>query len=172
RDRLFQLDLWRRRGLGLLSEVFGPAYVERDRAARLFLYRGDMRAEWLAYGSTTKRGATAFVHGVDAHVEPCIARRELLPVAFRGLGYLPSRWEPRDVAVIRSHGLVHNLEQEVARALTLRDFGPEVENLRRVREPEHSLRVPDGLDLSLIPDDVLEVYRLATAPPVFGVDDV
>src|SRR5262252_7454489 len=29
RDRLFQIDLWRRRGLGHLSEVFGPAYIER-----------------------------------------------------------------------------------------------------------------------------------------------
>ena len=29
---------------------FGPAYVEQDRAARLFLYRGDMDAEWAAYG--------------------------------------------------------------------------------------------------------------------------
>ncbi|MFD3565185.1 penicillin acylase family protein [Streptomyces sp. NPDC058686] len=28
RDRLFQLDLWRRGGLGLLSEVFGERYVE------------------------------------------------------------------------------------------------------------------------------------------------
>ncbi len=42
RDRLFQVDLWRRRGLGELSEVFGPAFVEQDKAARLFLYRGDM----------------------------------------------------------------------------------------------------------------------------------
>ena len=25
RERLFQLDLWRRRGLGRLAEVFGPA---------------------------------------------------------------------------------------------------------------------------------------------------
>ncbi|HET7357245.1 MAG TPA: penicillin acylase family protein, partial [Nocardioidaceae bacterium] len=41
RERLFQLDLWRRRGLGLLAEAFGPDHVERDRAARLFLYRGD-----------------------------------------------------------------------------------------------------------------------------------
>jgi penicillin amidase len=40
RDRLWQIDLWRRRGLGLLSEVFGPSFVEQDRAARLFLYRG------------------------------------------------------------------------------------------------------------------------------------
>src|SRR5690348_16504969 len=27
RDRLFQIDIWRRRGLGQLSEVFGPAYI-------------------------------------------------------------------------------------------------------------------------------------------------
>ena len=37
RDRLFQIDLWRRRGLGQLAEVFGPAYVEQDKAARLLL---------------------------------------------------------------------------------------------------------------------------------------
>ncbi|MDB5756436.1 MAG: PbsX family transcriptional regulator, partial [Massilia sp.] len=43
RDRLFQIDLWRRRGLGELSSVYGPAYVAQDRATRLFLYRGDMR---------------------------------------------------------------------------------------------------------------------------------
>ena len=45
RDRLWQIDLWRRRGEGTLSEVFGPSFVEQDRAARLFLYRGDMHAE-------------------------------------------------------------------------------------------------------------------------------
>src|SRR5579859_6107320 len=36
RDRLFQIDLWRRRGLGRLAEVFGPAFVEQDKATRLF----------------------------------------------------------------------------------------------------------------------------------------
>ena len=35
RARLFQLDLWRRRGIGELAAAFGPAYVEHDRAARL-----------------------------------------------------------------------------------------------------------------------------------------
>src|SRR6476469_632914 len=49
RDRLFQIDLWRRRGLGRLAEVFGPAYVEQDKAARLFLYRGDLDKEWRSY---------------------------------------------------------------------------------------------------------------------------
>jgi penicillin G amidase len=63
RERLWQIDLWRRRGLGLLSEVFGASYVEQDRAARLFLYRGDMHGEWLIYSSDTKRVAVAFVSG-------------------------------------------------------------------------------------------------------------
>ncbi len=34
RDRLWQLDLWRKRGLGLLAADFGPGYLAQDRAAR------------------------------------------------------------------------------------------------------------------------------------------
>src|SRR6266853_1207316 len=54
RDRLFQIDLWHRRGLGRLAEVFGPAFVEEDKATRLFLYRGDMNREWASYSSDAK----------------------------------------------------------------------------------------------------------------------
>lgn len=167
RDRLWQIDFWRRRGLGLLSEVFGEAYLERDRAARLFLYRGDMHAEWLAYGSDAKRAATAFVEGINAWIQLTQEDRSLLSPEFVDIGYQPAWWEPADVARIRSHGLFYNLRQEVARALVLRDFGPEVENLRRWREPPTPLTVPEGLDLDLIPDDVLTVYDLATTPPPF-----
>jgi penicillin amidase len=168
RDRLWQIDFWRRRGLGRLSEVFGAEHAERDRAARLFLYRGDMHGEWLAYGSDTKRASTAFVEGVNAYVQLTRDDPSLLPVEFRELGYLPAFWAPADVARIRSHGLFYNLREEVARALTLRDFPPEVEELRRRREPDRPLTVPDGLDLSLIPDDVLRVYDLATTPPALS----
>jgi penicillin amidase len=164
RDRLWQIDTWRRRGLGLLAEVWGPDYVEQDRAARLFLYRGDMRAEWLAYASDTKRIAAAFTAGINAYVARTRQDPSLLPAEFRELGYEPSRWAPADVARIRSHGLRYNLSIEVARALILRDFGPETEELRRRREPWSELVVPDGLDLSVIPDDVLRDYALATMP--------
>jgi penicillin G amidase len=168
RDRLWQIDLWRRRGLGLLSEVFGPAHLERDRAVRLFLYRGDRHAEWLAYGSDTKRVATRFTAGINAYVRLTRDDRTLLPVEFQQAGYQPAFWAAEDVARIRSHGLFYNLRQEVKRARVLRDFGPDVEALRRRLEPPHELRVPDGLDLSLIPDDVLAVYELATTPPALS----
>ena len=167
RDRLWQIDTWRRRGLGLLSEVWGRAYVEQDRAARLFLYRGDMHAEWLAYSSDTKRIVTAFTAGINAYVAMTREDPGLLPLEFRELGYEPARWVPSDVARIRSHGLSANLAHEVARALILRDFGAGVEELRRRREPWRELTVPDGLDLSVIPADVLRDYLLATMPAQF-----
>ncbi len=34
RDRLWQIDTWRKRGLGEMAKDFGPAYVEGDRMAR------------------------------------------------------------------------------------------------------------------------------------------
>ncbi|MBO8196965.1 penicillin acylase family protein [Streptomyces smyrnaeus] len=165
RERLFQLDLWRRRGLGLLSEVFGERYVEHDRAARLFLYRGDMAEEWAAYGPGTEEMARSFVAGINAYVAHARAA-DSLPPEFTALGHTPAYWHHSDLARIRTHGLFYNLREEVARARTLRDFGPEVEELRKAREPEgHRLRVPEGLDLEVIPDDVLRVYDLATTPP-------
>ena len=92
RDRLWQLDLWRRRGTGTLSEVFGPDYLEQDKAARLLLYRGDMYAEWLAYASDTKRIVTAFTRGINAFIELTEQQPELLQPYFEALGYLPARW--------------------------------------------------------------------------------
>src|SRR5271156_3451820 len=73
RDRLFQIDLWRRRGLGQLSEVFGPAFVEQDKAARLFLYRGDMKREWAAYSPDAEAIATQFSAGVNAYIRWLVA---------------------------------------------------------------------------------------------------
>jgi penicillin amidase len=166
RDRLFQIDLWRRRGLGLLAEVFGPGCVEQDRAARLFLYRGDMAAEWRCYGPGAQDTTQAFVSGINAYIDLCRADPDLLPEEFTALGYEPGYWQADDIARIRSNGLYQNLVQEVARARTLARFGPEIEDLRRVREPAVDIVVPEGLDLASIPEDVLAVYLLATSPAV------
>ena len=164
RDRLWQIDTWRRRGLGRLAQVWGAEYAEQDRAARLFLFRGDMHAEWLAYASDTKDIATAFTAGINAYVTQTCDDPSLMPLEFRELGYEPAFWAPSDVTRIRSHGLFQNVTQEVARALMLREFGPAAEELRRRREPGGELTVPDGLDLSVIPDDVLRDYKLAVSP--------
>jgi len=167
RDRMWQIDFWRRRGLGRLSKVFGAEYAERDRAARLFLFRGDQHHDWLSYGSDTKRATTAFVEGINAFIQLTRDDPSLLATEFTELGYEPEFWEAADASRIRSHGLFYNVREKVARALTVRDHGVDVEELRRRRQPHNELTVPDGLDVSRIPDDVLAVYDLATTPPPF-----
>ena len=170
RDRLWQLDLWRKRGLGLLAASFGPGYLAQDRAARLFLYRGDMAAEWAAYGpQDTKAIVTAFVGGLNVFVALTETRPELLPPEFARMGTSPARWAPEDVVRIRSHGLVRNVLSEVARAKVLARGGDHAtDDLRKRLSPAHRPVVPDGLDASDWPDDLLDLFRLATAQVQFN----
>ncbi len=162
RDRLWQIDLWRKRGLGLLAASFGPAYVEQDRAARLFLYRGDMAAEWAAYGPKAKARAEAFVAGVNAYVAEVRAGRLPLPVEFKLTASQPDLWRPEDAIRIRSHGLTRNAASEVARAQVACAAGLSADLLRRRLEPAWTTKIPAGLDPCVIPADVLKDYELAT----------
>jgi len=167
RDRLWQIDLWRRRGLGELASVLGEAYAAQDRAARLFLYRGDMYREWLAYGSDAKRIAEAFVAGINAYVTASRQNPDLVAPEFGLLGYAPAVWSAEDVVRIRSHGLWRNVTSEALRARLYCRFGPEVDALRKRLEPPWKPRVPEGLDPCSIPEHVLDDYERATAPVRF-----
>ena len=175
RDRLFQIDLWRRRGLGLLADVFGPSYVEQDRAARLFLYRGGMEKEWAAYGSDAKRTASSFVSGINAYVGWLAAHPERLPLEFKLLKIAPSKWAVEDVVRIRSHGLTRNLTSEVARANTICKTDPrnglKYDGFRSGLQPQWESSIPEGLDACL-PADVLKVFNLAKAGTHIAEDAV
>lgn len=162
RDRLWQIDLWRKRGLGLLARDFGPGFVEQDRAARLFLYRGDMGAEWAAYGASAKSDTEAFVAGINAFVDEVLDGRRSLPREFRIAGTQPDRWAAQDVVRIRSHGLTRNVGMEVARARILCAGGLGADRLFKKLEPDWTTKVPEGLDPCSIPADVLSDYTLAT----------
>lgn len=164
-DRLWQMDLWRKRGLGEMAKDFGPSYVEGDRMARAFLFRGDMYREWLAYGSDAKRVAGDFVAGVNAYVALTEERPELLPMEFKMLGYKPTKWNPEDVVRIRHHGLTLNFTSEVDRAAAWCLGGDKVDWLRRELDPPITPTVPEGLDVCAIPAAELKrAYVLATAP--------
>lgn len=167
RDRLWQIDTWRRRGLGLLAEIFGESYVEQDRANRLFLYRDDMYREWLAYGSDAKRIAEAFAAGVNAFIDLTEEYPELLPPEFGLLDYRPDRWAAEDIVRIRSHGLLRNVSNEVRRARIACRAGLDTAAIWKRLEPQWTTVIPDGLDPCDIPPDVLQVYSLAKAGVTF-----
>ena len=171
RDRLWQMDLWRKRGLGEMAKDFGPAWVENDRSARAVLFRGDMYREWLAYGSDAKRVAEAFVAGVNAYVAQVQAQPELLPTEFGLLGYKPAMWSAEDVVRIRHHGLTLNFTSEIDRAAALckdNADGLRADWLRRELDPPVSPKVPEGIELCGLPRDALKrAYLLATDAPRF-----
>lgn len=161
RDRLFQIDLWRRRGLGRLASVFGADFAESDHAARLFLYRGDMAREWASYGPGAQRIATRFVAGINAYIDLIGREPALLPFEFGHFGYTPEKWQPEDVVRIRSHGLTRNLVSEFSRAFIACRSHVAADQVRVRLSPRWETKVPDGLD-PCIPPEVMRLYTLAT----------
>ncbi|HEY3383939.1 MAG TPA: penicillin acylase family protein [Vicinamibacterales bacterium] len=182
-DRLWQLDLWRRSADGTLAEVVGPSAVRRDTFARLLRYRGDLDAEWASYGPGAKGIVEAFVDGVNAQISYVNGHPDKLPIEFRLLDARPKPWTP-DVVISRMAGylMARNVRSEIQRArLTTTAGAARVSEFMPVTPPT-SITVPEGVDLSAIPSDVLDLASdasetirfpgplrgLADPPPAFG----
>ncbi|WP_244493697.1 penicillin acylase family protein [Aureimonas sp. AU4] len=167
RDRLWQIDLWRKRGLGLLAADFGPGYLAQDHAARHFLYRGDMDAEWRSYADDTKVICTAFAAGVNAFVALCEREPHRLPPEFALFGTKPLRWEPADVVRIRSHALTRNGVSEILRANVMAAADAETDLMRFEIDPPVSPRFSGGVTAADVPLECISLFKLATAPVTF-----
>jgi penicillin amidase len=169
KDRLFQLDLWRRQGTGKLAEVMGPDAIPRDRIARLVRYRGNMDAEWASYAPDAKQIATEFTNGINAYIHSLNGRR---PPEFEFAGYDPGEWQPEDV-LARVAGLLmtRNARAEMDRVRDIRRFG--LERVQQLLPPDPFIRIelPKGIDLERIADGVLRDYNAAIEAPRFQAED-
>ena len=168
--RLWQIDLWRKRGLGKLAADFGPGYLEQDRASRLFLYRGPIAAEWQAYGPNSQAICESFVCGINAFIACTVEDPSLLPPEFAALGTRPEPWQAEDVVRIRSHGMSRNAWSEVLRAHILAGATPQADLLRQNLEPPISPQAAGPIDLAKIPLHALDAFRLSSATPQFSPD--
>lgn len=172
RDRLFQLELWRRQATGTMAELQGEASVPRDIGSRLLRFRGDMSRELGRYHPRGAEIIAAFVEGINAYIDRTEQRPSLLPIEFRVLGIAPGRWTP-EVVVSRHNGLFRNVTGEVQVAQLVRILGAD-----RTREllnlhPGRPLLEPDAsIDLGPIGDAVLGPYQASRAAVVFRRDDV
>ena len=171
RDRLFQFEIWRRRATGTVAEILGPRELERDTGARLFRFRGDMTTEMRHYHERGDAIIPAFVAGVNAWIERTEREPDLLPLEFELLGIRPGRWTP-DVVVSRHQGLVSNVTRELDVARAVAALGAEA-----VKELEFYIGDPDltidpAVDVSLLDDRILDLYRAHRRALVFEPDDV
>ena len=124
-DRLFQMDVNRRLGLGRLSEIVGPAGLDTDRFARVFGWHKAAAAQFAGIMSDgeTRAIAEAYAAGVNAFID-----QGKLPVEFSLLAYRPEPWRPLDSAAwgtVLAWGLSVNWETELLRARLVEELGPE-----------------------------------------------
>jgi penicillin amidase len=150
-DRLWQLEMWRRQREGRLAEILGPRAFDRDRQARLLMYRGPFDdSEWTSYHPEGKRIFTAYVNGLNAYIAQ---HADNLPVEFTLTGIKPEPWTPETV-LMRSAGF-GDASGELQLARLVARVGPHEANRIRMPDPWDDLEVPEGLDVSLITDEVV-----------------
>ena len=172
RDRLFQLEIWRRRVTGTMAEIQGPKALERDIGARLLRFRGDLDQECQYYHPDGKEIITAFVQGMNAYIRQTQEQPDLLPLEFGLLGITPQAWTP-DIVLARLGGIFLNLETEVLIAQALQTMQPEaIRTMLHLHPGTPDLTVPEGLDVATIPGDVLKYYQAAREAVVFAPEDV
>ena len=172
RDRLFQLELWRRHATGTVAEMLGPQELKRDVGARLHMFRGDLNAELAWYHPHGEAIVGAFVEGINAYVAETELDPAKLPLEFRLLGVKPGRWTSA-VVISRHNGLLANVQQEVGFAQAVRALGADgVKRLAHFQPADPDLSVDAAVDLSLVTGRILELYDAFRAPLKFTPDEI
>ena len=169
-DRLWQMEMWRRWHDGRLSEIFGPAAYDYDVRTRQMMFRGPWdESEWTSYHPDGERIFTAYANGVNAFIEQ---NRGNLPVEFQLTGVVPDPWTARTVVLrwaaaglssVRGHAI-----SELQLAMNVAQFGAEEANRRASPDPWDDLEVPEGLDVSIITQEVLAAMRAGDGDPFSG----
>ncbi|MBP1604311.1 MAG: peptidase penicillin amidase, partial [Acidobacteria bacterium] len=172
RDRLFQFELWRRQATGTVAEILGRRELERDRGARLHMFRGDLDAELAHYHPRGRAIVEAFVGGINAFVAETERTPSLLPIEFTMLGIRPGRWTPA-VVVSRHQSLTSNVTSEVSSVRAMKALGQEgLRSLQYFQGGEPVFTLDAAVDLAAFPEDVLSVYNAFRNPIQFRPEDV
>jgi penicillin amidase len=96
-DRLFQLEVTRRRAAGELAEVFGQRGLESDLESRRMRMRQIATRYAERLPATDRPALVAYARGVNFFIESHASR---LPVEFSALGFDPAPWTLRDSVLV------------------------------------------------------------------------
>lgn len=128
-DRLFQMDLARRRALGRRAEILGEGAVGDDELIRIVGIARWADEAMAAMEPDDYRLLVAWTSGVNARIAEVNAGEAPLPYGFGPgeLAYAPEPWEPRDAIAVGKlllFGNANQLEFDLL-ATIIRDFIPE-----------------------------------------------
>lgn len=172
RDRLFQLEMWRRQATGSLAEIMGERMLDHDIGARLMRFRGDLQQELRHYHPRGDQIIPAFVAGINAYIDEVLSDTSRLPLEFRLMGLQPQHWTA-DIVISRHQGLVGNSLEELnlARALSRTDRKT-IKDLIWFHPGEPKLRFDEAIETDLLHDDILRLYSAARSPVSFLPQDI
>ena len=172
RDRLFQLEIWRRQATGTVAQILGRKELKRDVGARLFMFRGDLKQELNWYHPHGQTIVEAFVKGINAYIGETEKNANLLTPEFRMLGIKPGQWTPA-VVITRFNGLLANANQELNLAQTVRALGPDkVKDLEYFQPANPRLDLDPSIDATLLSREVLGLYNAFREPIRFTPDEL
>jgi penicillin G amidase len=154
-DRLWEMEWWRRELEGRLAEVLGPSAFERDRLARLLKFRGPFdTAEWTSYHKDGQQILTAYANGINAYIT---SHADRLPVEFVLTGIKPLPWTAETVAL--REPAFGDAVSELRLAMNVAKYGVKEANRRAAPDPWDDLKVPEGLDVTLVTDAAIAATR-------------
>jgi len=172
RDRLFQMELWRRQATGTTAEILGKRELKRDIATRLFKFRGDLSQELSHYHPRGESIVASFVAGINAYILETERNPGLLPIEFRLLGITPGRWTP-EVVISRHQGLLANASEEIDVARAVHLLGAEkVRELSWFRPGDPVIELDPAIDPSLLKEEILDLYRIYRSGIRFQSGDI
>lgn len=96
RDRLFQMDLMRRKNAGRLAEIFGQVAVNNDIKMRTYGFDRVAKAVVDKLPQAHRRYLDAYAEGVNRYID----KAAVLPFEFTLLHYRPERWRPEDSMLV------------------------------------------------------------------------
>jgi penicillin amidase len=95
-ERLFQMDLMRRKSAGRLAEVFGAVALDSDITYRTYGFNQEVKQIWSQLPPLQKDYLQAYAEGVNSFVKQAKA----LPFEFSVLGYQPDLWQAQDTLLV------------------------------------------------------------------------
>jgi penicillin amidase len=146
RDRLWQMELYRRVTLGRLSEVLGEDTVEIDKRFLSLGLRDAARTEWERVTPQVRTALEKYAAGVNAYMAT-LQDRKRRPLEFQILGFMPAPWEPIDslsIGRLLAWRLAENHHAELVRAAIARKFNAESALLLTGRYPANGPAILDG----------------------------
>ncbi|MFS0557680.1 penicillin acylase family protein [Brevibacillus sp. 179-C9.3 HS] len=126
-ERLFQMDLSRRKASGQLSEIMGESMLDEDKFYRTLGLRRAAKASWEAYSEEAKHVLTQYTLGVNAYIAES-TRKGKLPIEFTLVNYKPAPWTAIDslvIAKLMAYDLSGNWTSQVFRAYLTKNFSAE-----------------------------------------------